>query len=123
MIPALASLLLAGLVAFGMLFVFFALVPRVVANRSGVFSFAMQWLLIAVLVFPAIAVAYFAPSWLYEVPFGQAATKDQRFWFMVVGIALFVGCFLVALRSSAGKRYSQWRGGSPNKSCMDSSGK
>jgi hypothetical protein len=116
MIPALASLVLAGLVAFGMLFAFFSLVPRVVANRPGIFSFTLQWLLIAVLVFPAIAVAYFAPTWLYEVPFDQVATKDQRFWLIVGGIALFVGCFLVALRSSAGKRYSQWRGGSPNTS-------
>jgi hypothetical protein len=109
MIPALASVVLAGLVAFGMLFAFVALVPRVVANRAGVLSFTLQWLLVAVLVFPAIAVAYFAPSWLYEVPFGQVATKEQRFWFIVGGVALFVGCFLVALRSSAGRRYSQWR--------------
>jgi hypothetical protein len=116
MIPALASLVIAGLVAFGMLFVFFALVPRVVANRPGIFSLTLQWLLIAVLVFPAIAVTYFAPSWLYEVPFGQAATKAHRFWLIMGGIALFVVCFLVALRSSAGKRYSQWRGGSPNTS-------
>jgi len=113
---ALASLVLAGLVAFGILFGFFALVPRVVANRAGVSSFTLQWLLIAVFVFPAIAVAYFAPSWIYEVPFGQVATKDQRFWLILCGIALFVGCFVLALRSPAGKRYSRWRSGSPNTS-------
>ena len=116
MIPALASLVLAGLAAFGMLIAFLALVPRVVARRPGIFSFTVQWLLIAIVVFPAIAVAYFAPSWLYEVPFGQVATKDQRFWLILGGIALFAGIFLVALRSSAGKRYSRWRSGSPNTS-------
>ena len=63
-----------------------------------------------------IAVAYFAPSWLYKVPFGQVATSDERLWLIVGGIAVFAICFLVALRSSAGQRYSKWRSGSPNTS-------
>jgi hypothetical protein len=109
MIPALASMVIAGFVAYAMLFAFFALVPRVVAGRASILGFSLQWLLIAVLVLPAIAVAYFGPSWLYEASFGRTATKDQRLWLIVGGIALLVVCFLVALRSSAGKRYSQWR--------------
>jgi hypothetical protein len=116
MIPALASLVLSGLVAFAMLFAFFALVPRVAADRSAGPSFTLQWFLITVIVHPAFAVAYFAPSWLYEVPFGRVATKEQRLWLIIGGIALFGICFLVALRSSAGKRYTQWRRRSPNKS-------
>ena len=109
MIAALTALLLSGLVAYAMLFAFFALVPRVVPVRASILGFSLQWLLIAVLALPTIAVAYFGPSWLYEVPFGRAATKDQRTWLIISGIALFGICFVIALRSSAGKRYSQWR--------------
>ena len=108
MIPALASILLSGLIAYAMLFAFFATMPRVVAGRSTILGFALQWLLILVLALPAIAVAYFGPSWLYEVLFGRAATKDQRLWLMLGGIALLGFCFFIALRSSAGRRYSQW---------------
>ena|SRR5689334_19245061 len=116
MILGLASILISGLVAYAMLIAFLALAPRVAAGRSSIRSSSVQWLLVAALVLPAIAVAYFGPSWLFDVPFGQAATKDQRFWLIVGGIALLIICFLVALRSSAGKRYSQWRAGSPNTS-------
>jgi hypothetical protein len=97
-----------------MLFSFFALVPRIVANRSTALSFILQWLMIAILVLPAIAVAYFGPSWLYEAPFGQVASKYSRLWLIVGGVALFGGCFVAALRSSAGKQYSKWRGRPPN---------
>jgi hypothetical protein len=116
MISALASLVLSGLFAFGLLFAFFRLVPQVVADCSSAPSFALQWFLVAVLVLPAIGVAYFGPSWLYEVPFGRVATNDQRLWLMLGGITLLGICFLIALRSSAGRRYTQWRSGSPNKS-------
>src|SRR5436190_23114106 len=108
MIPALVSLVLSGLLAFGMLSAFFALVPRVVADRSAGLSFTLQWFLVAVLALPAIAVAYFGPIWLYEVPFARVTTRDQRHLLIVGGIALLGICFLFALRSSAGKRYSQW---------------
>ena len=116
MIPALASFVLSGLVAFGMLFSFLALVPRVVVGRSTALSVILQFFLIGILVLPAVAVAYYGPSWLYEAPFGQVATKDQRLWLIVGGIALFCGCAAVALRSSAGKQYSKWRGRPPNTS-------
>lgn len=109
MMPALTSLLLSGLVAYAMLVAFFELVPRVAAGRSAKLGFLLQWLLIAGLVLPAIAIACFGPNWLYEVPFGRAATEAQRSWLIIGGLTLLVTSFLVALLSSAGKRYSKWR--------------
>jgi hypothetical protein len=116
MVQALTSLILSGLVAYAMLIAFFALVPRFAAGRSPILAFSLQWLPIVVLALPAIAVAHFGPSWIYEVPFGRTATQDQRTWLIIGGLSLLGISFLVALRSSAAKRYSKWRAESPNSS-------
>jgi len=113
-IQALVSLLIAGLVTYAMLVAFFATVPRVVDGRSSTASFVLQYLLIALFVLPAIAVAYFGPLWLLQVPFDRDTTKDERFWLIIGGILLLGIAFVGAVRSSVGRRYSQWRSGSPN---------
>jgi hypothetical protein len=109
MTPVLLSLLFAGLASFAMLCLFFALVPRLAADGRFISSALVQWLLIAALVFPAIAAAIFGPSWLYEVTFSRATTKDQRLWLIIAGVGLLAVCVFCALQSSPGKIYSSWR--------------
>ena len=109
MIVALLSVLIAGFASFAMLYSFFALVPRFAGDGRSVSSALIQWLLIASVVIPAIAVAFYGPIWLYQVAFSRATTEDQRLWLILAGIGLLAVCMLGALRSPAGKRYSMWR--------------
>ena len=109
MILVMLSLSLAGLTCFVLLYLFFWLVPRLSGEGKSFASFLMQWLLIASVVIPAIATAIFGPLWLYEVALIRATNVDHRLWLIASGSILLVLCFVAAVRSSAGKRYSSWR--------------
>src|SRR4051812_48815589 len=102
---ALLSLVFAGAASFAMLYLFFALVPRLGARRRALTSILIQWILIASVVIPAIAAAIFGPIWLYQVVFNYATTQNQRLWLIASGILALVLCFLAAMRSAAGRRY------------------
>jgi hypothetical protein len=103
------SLFLAGLASFGLLGLFFLLVPRVVGERASAASSLLQYVLILALVVPAIAAAIFGPGLFFELTANDAATKDQRTWLIVGGIASLCVTCVAALRSPAGRRYSAWR--------------
>jgi hypothetical protein len=109
MVAALLSVLIAGFASFAMICLFLALVPRLAGDGKSVSSALIQWLLIASVVMPAIAVAFYGPIWLYQVVFSRATTEDQRVWLILAGIGLLAVCMFGAFRTPAGKRYSRWR--------------
>jgi hypothetical protein len=109
MILGAISLLLAGLASFAMLCLFLALVPHLARDGKALEGLLLQWLLIVCIVMPAIATATFGPIWLYEVAFNRPTMQDHRLWLIASGIVVLVLCFLGALQSAVGKRYSSWR--------------
>jgi hypothetical protein len=109
MIQFALPVLLAGLASYALLCLFLALVPRLAGERKSVVSFLLQYLLILVLVVPAIAAAIFGPSLLIELTANESRTENQNAGLIVVGSVLLVGCLIAALRSPAGRRYTSWR--------------
>lgn len=109
MIEVVASIALPGLMTFAFLYVFLRLAPRLAARRATTVSFLTQWLLILVLVMPAIAIAILGPSWLFEVLTQGATTKESRAWLLLGGVLVLAVCCFAAIRSPTGRRYSAWR--------------
>jgi hypothetical protein len=109
MLKVIASIALPGLTTFAFLCLFLWLAPRFAAGAAASVSFLTQWLLILVLVMPAIAVAILGPSWLFEVLTQGAITKVGRAWLILGGVLMFVVCCFAAIRTPTGRRYSLWR--------------